>query len=186
MIIARRGTAILRCAEPGDWPRIDAIAIACWTPIHASFEQMMGPAMYAAITNRGDLWRERKAQQIRDHFARTPECVWVVEEQGQVVGFVTFRLDRERLVGELGNNGVPPEHAGHGWGTFMYRHVLRHFREVGLKYALVGTGLDVGHAAARRAYEAVGFDHAVPKVEYWQELDQLNPGSQPPDEEAIP
>lgn len=186
MLIARRGTAVLRHAEPADQRRIDEIAIACWSPIHASFEALMGPVMYAAVTNRDGQWRQRKTQQIRDHFARTPDCVWVVEDGGQVLAFVTFRLDGDRQVGEIGNNGVHPDFAGHGWGTFMYRHVLRRFREVGLKYALVGTGLDEGHAPARRAYEAVGFDRSVPKVEYWQELDQHNPGSEPPAEEVAP
>ena len=69
------------------------------------------------------------------------------------------------------------DHAGQGWATFMYRHVLDHFRARGLRFAHVDTGLDDAHIAARRAYEAVGFDRAVPGVDYWQDLAMLNPGS---------
>jgi hypothetical protein len=59
----------------------------------------------------------------------------------------------------------------------MYRHVLERFRGLGLRFAHVDTGLDDAHIPARRAYEAVGFDRAVPGVEYWQDLAARNPGS---------
>ena len=61
----------------------------------------------------------------------------------------------------------------------MYRHVLDHFRRQGLRFAHVDTGLDDAHIPARRAYAAVGFDRAVPGVEYWQDLSAMNPGSSP-------
>lgn len=60
----------------------------------------------------------------------------------------------------------------------MYRHVLRHFREQGLRFAFVDTGLDDPHLPARRAYEAVGFDRQAPVVEYRQNLTRNNPGSE--------
>ena len=58
-----------------------------------------------------------------------------------------------------------------------YRCVLDHFREQGLRFAHVDTGLDDAHIPARRAYEATGFDRVVPTVEYWQDLSRRNPGS---------
>jgi hypothetical protein len=61
----------------------------------------------------------------------------------------------------------------------MYQHVLDHFRQQGLRYAHVDTGLDPAHIPARRAYESVGFDRQVPIVEYWQDLSANNPGSRP-------
>jgi hypothetical protein len=50
---------------------------------------------------------------------------------------------------------------------------------VGLRFAHVDTGLDDAHIPARRAYEAVGFDRAVPTVEYWRDLSRLDAASQP-------
>ena len=61
----------------------------------------------------------------------------------------------------------------------MYRHVLEHFRRLGLRFAHVDTGLDDAHAPARHAYEAVGFDRRVPGIDYWQDLQSQNPGSAP-------
>lgn len=39
----------------------------------------------------------------------------------------------------------------------------------GMKYATVSTGLDDGHAPARRAYEKMGFSKNLPSVKYYME-----------------
>ena len=60
----------------------------------------------------------------------------------------------------------------------MYRHVLKHFRSAGLRFALVETGLDDAHIPARRAYEGVGFDHQDRITVYYQDLDKRNSDSE--------
>jgi hypothetical protein len=52
----------------------------------------------------------------------------------------------------------------------MYRAALDRFRSLGLRFAHVDTGLDDAHIPARRAYEAAGFDRAVPNVDLWLDL----------------
>ena len=94
----------------------------------------------------------------------------MLDADGEVFGFVTFWLIPERRYGHLDNNAVAEARAGQGWATFMYRHVLDRFRELRLAYAHVDTGLDDAHIPARRAYDAVGFDRAVPSVDLWQRL----------------
>ena len=139
---------------------------------------MLGEDCYAAVRHDPELtWEERKVAQNRDLFAEHPDWVWVLDDHGDVFGFVTFWLVTDKQYGHIDNNGVHPSRAGEGWATFMYRHVLEHFRARGLRFAHVDTGLDDAHIPARRAYEAVGFDRAVPAVEYWQDLRQRNPGS---------
>ncbi len=177
--IATRRGAVLRPVVEADLPATDAIAIACWTPIFASFRELLGEEIYQHL--HAGRWEAGKCAQVRGHFANHPGEFDVVELAGEVIAFVTYRLDHERSVGTIGNNGVAPSHAGQGWGTFMYRHVLDRFRREGLKFACVGTGLDVGHAAARRAYEAVGFNRQKPMVEYWQDLRERQAGSEPQD-----
>ena len=141
---------------------------------------MLGEDCYAAVRHDPELtWEERKTKQNRDVVAEHPEWVWVLDVRGDVFGFVTFWLVADKQYGHIDNNGVHPGRAGEGWATFMYRHVLEHFRERGLRFAHVDTGLDDAHIPARRAYEAVGFDRPVPGVEYWQNLSARNPGSSP-------
>jgi ribosomal protein S18 acetylase RimI-like enzyme len=148
--------------------------------IWESYVAMLGADCYEAVRHDPDLtWEERKQRQNRDLFSRHPDHVWVLEDESGVFGFVTFWLFAEQGSGHIDNNAVRPDRAGQGWATFMYRHVLQHFRDLGLRFAHVDTGLDPAHDAARRAYAAVWFDREVPTVEYWQDLSALNPGSTP-------
>lgn len=181
MIAARNG-AVLRCARAEDLDQVDAIAILCYTPIQESYVAMLGSECYEAVRLEPELtWDQRKTGQIHRLFAEHPEWVWVLESEDRIIGFVTFYL--RPAYGHLDNNGVHPDAAGQGWGTFMYRQVLDYFRAQGRRFAHVDTGLDPAHDAARRAYEAVGFDRQCPTVDYWQDLAAMNPGSTIPERE---
>jgi ribosomal protein S18 acetylase RimI-like enzyme len=159
---------------------VDEIAIACYRPIYESRVRMLGEECYRAVRPDPQLtWEQRKIGQIHRLYQEQADWLWVLEEDGQVFGFITFRLHPQRNYGQIENNGILPERAGRGWGKFMYRHVLNYFREQGLRFAYVDTGLDAAHEPARRAYEGVGFDRQVPTVEYWQDLSQKNAGSIP-------
>ena len=170
-IVAQRDGVLLRHAREGDLPAIDALTTICYRPIQESYVAMLGEDCYEAVRTEPELtWDERKAQQHRRLYAQHPDCVWVLEDAGELIGFVTFWLLPEQSYGHLDTNGVRPDRAGQGWATFMYRHVLDRFRQEGLRFAHVDTGLDDAHIPARRAYEAVGFDRAVPSVDLWQDL----------------
>jgi ribosomal protein S18 acetylase RimI-like enzyme len=180
LFIAAREGAVLRQACAADLLRIDELTAICYAPIQESYVAMLGEECYQTVRHNPELtWEERKAGQNHRLFAEHPEWVWVLEEGGKVFGFITFHLFPKQGYGHIDNNGVHPDYAGKGWGKFMYQHVLQHFREKGLRYAHVATGLDDAHIPARRAYEAVGFDRKVPGVEYWQDLEHRNPGSEP-------
>jgi ribosomal protein S18 acetylase RimI-like enzyme len=179
-VIAEREGARLRHATNADLTAVDTLTVTCYAPIQASYVAMLGDDCYEAVRLEPELtWQERKIGQNRRLFTAHPEQVWVLEKGDDVFGFVTFWLLPEQDYGHIDNNGVRPDRAGEGWATFMYRHVLEHFRARGLRFAHVDTGLDDAHVPARRAYEAVGFDRAVPGVEYWQDLSLRNTGSVP-------
>ena len=178
-IVASRQGIVLRRALDEDLPRVDEITIICYTPIFESFVAMLGKECYETVRHDPELtWEERKTGQNRRLYEEHPEWVWVLEENGIVFGFITFYLIPRQGYGHIDNNGVHPDYAGKGWGKFMYRHVLQYFRDEGYRFAHVDTGLDPVHGPARRAYEGVGFDRQVPIVEYWQDLDRRNPGSE--------
>jgi ribosomal protein S18 acetylase RimI-like enzyme len=179
-IIAQRNGVVLRTAQARDLPQVEVLTIQCYAPLQASYVAMLGEACYEAVRHQPELtWEERKTGQVRRLFREHPDWVWVLDRGGTLIGFVTFYLFPAQQYGHIDNNGVHPEEAGRGWGKFMYQHVLDYFRQSGLRFAHVDTGLDAAHDAARRAYEAVGFDRQVPIVEYWQDLSQRNPGSAP-------
>ena len=178
MKIAQKDGIILRLANQEDMAAIDEITIICYTQIHESYVAMLGEECYQEVRHQPQLsWEERKTGQNHKLFAEHPDWLWVLEHEKRVIGFVTFELFPEKNYGHIENNGVIPEYAGKGWGKFMYRHVLQFFRNQGLRFAHVDTGLDDAHIPARKAYEAVGFDRPVPIVEYWQDLSKNNDGS---------
>jgi ribosomal protein S18 acetylase RimI-like enzyme len=177
-IIARRGDAILRVATEADLDAIDVLTVDGYRAIQESYVAMLGEDCYDEVRPQPELrWDERKTRQNRDLFADHPDQLWVLERDGDVFGFVGFWLFPTQSYGHIDNNAVRADEAGHGWATFMYRQVPDHFREQGLRFAHVDTGLDDAHIPARRAYEAVGFDRALPNVDYWQDLSSGNRGS---------
>ena len=179
-VIAERDGVILRQVRQEDMSRMDEITVICYTPIFESYVSMLGEECYEVVRHDPELtWEERKTGQNHRLYSQHPDWLWVLEEQGEVFGFVTFYLFPQQGYGHIDNNGVHPDRAGQGWGKFMYQHVLDYFRKQGLRYAHVDTGLDPAHIPARKAYESVGFDRQVPNVEYWQDLVQHNPGSVP-------
>jgi ribosomal protein S18 acetylase RimI-like enzyme len=179
-VVATRDGVTLRLARETDLPTVDELTVTCYRPIHESYVAMLGKELHDAVRHRPELtWEERKIAQNRDLYAEHPDQVWVLDDDGDVFGFVTFWLFSDQHYGHLDNNGVRPDRAGEGWATFMYRQVLERFRALGLRYAHVDTGLDDAHIPARRAYEAVGFDRVVPGVDLWQDLAGRNPGSVP-------
>lgn len=167
-------------ATDDDFSRIDELTITCYAAIFESWVETVTPEVYDGIYRNHKLtWEEAKTGQNHTLFSEHPEWVWVLEKVGLVIGYVTFRLRPERDFGVIENNAVDPAYAGKGLGRFMYRHVLQYFREQGLRFAHVETGLDPPHLAARKAYEAVGFDGMAPIALYWQDLTKKNPGSTP-------
>lgn len=179
-MIGTKDNAVLRHARPEDMPRIDEITIVCYTAIQESWVAMQGDEIYRALKDPSKTWGERKATQNHNLFTEHPDWVWVLEIDLQIIGFVTFKIIdivAGKRLGIIENNGVLPEHAGNGWGKFMYRHVLDYFRNQGLIVAFVETGLDDPHIPARKAYEAVGFNRMAPVAYYWQDLRENNPSS---------
>ncbi|MDI6827655.1 MAG: GNAT family N-acetyltransferase [Armatimonadota bacterium] len=157
-------TLVIRQAQPEDEERLADIIVSAFgeSTIHAKREKLYGIV-------GGKTWQERKAEEIRNTLRSRPDCIWIAELNGKVVGFVTYTInDHER--GEIGNNAVDPAFQGKGIGKALYKHVLNLMREKGCKYAEVETGLDEAYAAARAAYEKVGFRPLFKSIRYTMKL----------------
>ena len=151
-----------------DLPRLFEIAEAAWAPVYASFKELLGYDIYQGVYPE---WQTKKKRQIAN--ACNPGAhahARVAEKHGKVVGFITFYLNVAPDIGEIGNNAVDPDYQRQGIGTKMYEDALSELKRLGMKYAQVGTGGDVSHAAARRAYEKAGFSASVPGVNYYCKL----------------
>jgi predicted O-methyltransferase YrrM/GNAT superfamily N-acetyltransferase len=152
----------LRQARPEDEPRLQSIRRAAFAPVFASFRTILGDEIYDLAQRREDEAQEGLLASLMK--ANSDWALYVAQSGDALVGFVAIRLDRERLVGEIGLNAVDPAFAGKGIGTAMYHLAVARMQEAGMKVATVATGGDPSHAPARRAYRKAGFSVEIPSV----------------------
>jgi len=157
----------IRPLEPPDVPAVAALADLAWRPINDQYREIYGKELFEILFPDANT---RKGHEMRRICETGSHEVWVLDVDGRVAGFVSFSIDEDKKIGELGNNAVHPEYRDRGFGRKMHEAVLDHFRERGMRYAVVQTGLDPAHAPARRAYERVGFDIHREVVTYYKKL----------------
>ncbi len=158
---------MMRALKPEDMPRIQEIAVRAWRGIYESYRKIHGEELYQRLFAGAPA---SKGDDVRRSCEQYPDYVRVCEEGGRVVGFITFRINAEKKIGILCNNAVDPDCGLKGIGQQMYAAVLDHFRQLGLDYAEVTTGLDEGHVRARRAYERAGFNIHKDMTTYYMKL----------------
>lgn len=159
--------ANIRAYADEDWELVLEICLLAFTPIHESFECLLGGELFRLVYPDWRASNQKYLRSLTEDAER--ERLLVAEKDATVVGFVHYAIDAERQIGTLGLNAVHPAHQSKGIGTLMYRRVMEHMRSQGMKYVKVGTGGNPSHAAARRAYEKVGFV-PIPVVNYFKPL----------------
>ncbi len=158
----------LRPAVESDLVLLEDIRQAAFRPVFDSFRRILGDRIYALAQAPED---ERQDRLLRDLLSAESDWrIYVAQMTNRVVGFVSFRLDAESRVGEIGLNAVHPRHAGQGIGTEMYQFAVAEMKRGGMLVATVATGGDPAHGPARRAYEKSGFDVRIPSVWMCQKL----------------
>ena len=95
--------------------------------------------------------------------------MWVAEVDASTVGFVAVELRHDGNYGEIYMLAVDPDYQGSGIGTALTELALDWIKDAGMEVAMVETGGDPGHAAARRTYEKAGYVQ-VPVARYWKKL----------------
>src|SRR5579863_6580639 len=91
----------IRPFHPEDIDELKRITIEGFegTAIDQSVEQCFG-----VLGNRD--WRWRKARHIDDDCVANPSGVFVADEDGKILGFITTLLDRQALKGRIPNLAV--------------------------------------------------------------------------------
>ncbi len=158
---------MLRSYKPEDLPAVVSIANRAWSNIYNMYQDTYGDVLFSLLIPDKDTAKE---EQINYHVLHHPDWIYVCEENGKVVGFITFSIDQSRKIGQIGNNAVDPECGLKGIGQQMYGEVFKRFKDEGMIYAQVRTGLDDTHLRARRAYERAGFDIRTEDVTYFKKL----------------
>ena len=158
---------MIRSLKKEDVTMLMEIGDLAWKTIYEMYRETYGEELFQMLMPN---FKTSKGQAIQRKCENEPEEVLICEEEGQVVGFITFTIDSAKKIGIISNNAVDPRCGLKGIGQQMYKAVLSLFKEKGLKYAKVTTGLDDAHFPARRAYERAGFNISRSDITYYMKL----------------
>jgi ribosomal protein S18 acetylase RimI-like enzyme len=157
----------IRPLEDRDAEAVVGLSLRAWAPVFASIERALSSEIYGLLYPDGWLASQRHA--VEAVCASQEKRVWVAEVDGTTVGFVAVDLHPESSMGEIHMLAVDPDHQGNGIGTALTEFALARIKDAGMKVAMVETGGDPGHAAARRTYEKAGYLH-LPIARYFKNL----------------
>ena len=139
------------------------LVIIAWTPLREVAKNELGSEIYDTVFAN---WQDSKRNGVISDMKANDSYVAVIEDK--VVGFIYYKVVGK--VGVIGENAVAPNYKGRGIAQKMYAYVLEKMKENGAEIATVYTGLDDGHAPARKAYEKAGFSKNLKHVTYYQVL----------------
>lgn len=156
----------IREYRPEDKDAVIALSLRAWAPEFASLQDVLGTAIFDALHGE---WRRYQAGAVSDTLEAEETRTWVAEAEQRVIGFVAARRHEERRLGEILMLAVDPDEQARGVGSALTAHATDWLRDRGMKVAMVETGGDAGHAAARRVYEKAAYT-PLPVVRYFRAL----------------
>lgn len=153
----------IRPFQPGDLDELKRITVEGFdgTAIDQSVERQFGLL-------GGHDWRWRKARHIDDDCAANPTGVFVAEDAGTILGYITTVLDRPALKGRIPNLAVASVARGRGVGRRLIAHALEYFRREGMAFAMIETMAN--NAAGQHLYPACGFVEIGRQIHYAMKL----------------
>lgn len=158
----------IRPFRAADLEVIQRIRALAFEPVFRSFREIVGETVSALAFARPDAEQAEHLASVCD--SKSHQQVHVALIDNDIVGFVSFSLNSEKRIGEIGLNAVHPDHAGRGIGTELYNFAIDQMRRSGMLLATVGVGGDPSHIPARRAYEKAGFGPSLPSIWMYKAL----------------
>lgn len=155
---------MIRSYRPDDLERLRQITALCFEAV--SIDRNI-ESRFGLIGGRD--WRFRKLRHIDADLA--DDCargVFVFEDGGRVVGYVTTRIDHATRIGRIPNIAVDPAAQGKGIGRALMDHALTFFRAEGMEAAKIET-LEQ-NAVGSRFYPDVGFEEVGRQIHYLMRL----------------
>lgn len=153
----------IRVFQPSDLAELKRITIESFNGLAMDqlIEQLVGPLP-------GPDWRWRKARHIDDDVAANPAGVFVAEEEGRILGYITTRIDRAIGKGRIPNLAVIPETRGRGLGRRLIEHALEYFRSEGMTVAMIETMAT--NEVGNHLYPSCGFVEVARLVHFAKKL----------------
>ena len=140
---------------------------AAWSPVFPLMQKDIPRYVFLAFYPKG--WLKRQLADVEATCLDEETDIWGAMTDGTLSGFLGLRAHAEDSMGEIYIIAVDPAHQRRGVGAALMSFAFAWMRERGLAMAMVETGGDRGHAAARAAYESAGFER-YPVARYFRKL----------------
>ena len=149
----------IRRYRPSDLEPLKTITAICFDGvcIDQNIEQLYGLI-------HGKDWRWRKKRHIDADAAINAAGIFVAEEDGQIVGYISTRIDPATKVGGIPNFAVLPAYQQRGIGSRLLEEAVAYLAAEGMRYARIETLAqnDVG----AHFYPKFGFQEVARQVHY--------------------
>ena len=165
--MSEHGIHIREVAE-SDVEAIVALSLRAWAPVFASFREVLGDQIFLRLYPD---WKTSQADAVRTSCTSDELHVYVAVAGERPVGFVAIGLNAfHEGMGVIDIIGVDPDYQRQGIGKALTEFALSHMRSHGMDVAVVESGGDPGHKAARALYEETNFT-LLPIARYFQTLE---------------
>jgi ribosomal protein S18 acetylase RimI-like enzyme len=153
----------IRPYQPADLVVIKELTVSAFdgVTLEQNVEQVLG------VLNGHD-WQWRKARHVEDDVSANAAGLFVAEQAGTVVGYISTVIDRAAGRGRIPNLAVAAELRGQGLGRQLIEHALAYFRVEGLAYATIETMAQ--NAIGQHLYTACGFQEVARQVHFARRL----------------
>ncbi|MEN3940805.1 GNAT family N-acetyltransferase [Prosthecobacter sp. SYSU 5D2] len=115
------------------------------------------------IWNERD-WKARKADNINDDCTANPDGCFVAERGGEILGYITTRVDRINSIGRIPNLAVVEAARGLGLGRRLIHHAMDYFRDQNMKVAKIETM--ASNVIGQNLYPSCGFEEIGRQVHF--------------------
>ena len=149
----------IRLFKPTDLEAVKALTLQSFEGV--TLEQNVEGAL--GVLNSQD-WRWRKSRHIDHDVASNPGGLFVAEQEGRIVGYITTELDRDAGKGRIPNLAVASDFRGRGLGRKLIERALDYFRGEGLAYAMIET-MDQ-NTIGQHLYPACGFVEVARQIHF--------------------
>jgi len=113
-------------------------------------------------------WRWRKARHVDEDCEVNPTGVFVAEEDGRILGYISTRLDRESGKGRIPNLAVDNDSRGQGVGRKLIEFAVEYLRREGMAFVMIETMIN--NPIGRYLYPSCGFVEAGQQIHYAMKL----------------
>ncbi len=157
--------ATIRKFRESDREALKEITAECFenVSIDANIERALGKI-------RGRDWRWRKKRHIDADIAANAGGIFVAEDAGRPIGYITTVLDPEAGIGRIPNLAVLPEYRGQGLGRRLIETALDYLREQGMEIAKIETLAQ--NEIGSRFYPKMGFQEVARQIHYVMRLNR--------------